>query len=61
VRIELERYKELKAHLENQAVHRSFENICGEFARLGFEPYAPVKLQHEVILNRVNWLPGFER
>ncbi len=54
VRLELERYLELKAYFEKQAVHRSVENLCQEFTSLGFEAYAPVKNQLAAILRAVN-------
>lgn len=54
VRIDLDRYRELKAYFESIAAHRSVENLCAEFRALRFEPYAPVKNQLFMILRRVN-------
>lgn len=54
VRIDRDRYRELKARLEELAVHRSVENLVEEFRALGFEPYAPVRTQLAVILRSMN-------
>ncbi len=54
VRIELERYREVKAHFESIAVHRSVENLCQEFSALTFEAYAPVRNQLYMVLRAVN-------
>ena len=54
VRIENERYKELKAHFEHLAVHRSKENLAGELFALPFTRYAPVRRQLLNILRSIN-------
>ncbi len=54
VRIEQGRYNELKAYLLNLARHRRPETIAAEFARLPFEPYAPVRRQLLCLLRAVN-------
>lgn len=63
VRIELQRYRELKAFFLGIAVHRSVAAIEAEFWALGFEPYAPVRAQLFSILravNRARKAAGFE-
>lgn len=63
VRIEQEEYKRLKAHLVGLAVYRSAERLACEFARVPFEPYAPVRRQLLNILravNRARKMAGFE-
>ena len=54
VRIERDRFGELKQRFAALAVHRSVEDLCQEFRRLGFEPYAPVRDQLRVLLRAVN-------
>lgn len=54
VEIERSRYKELRAHLLELAVHRSAERLALEFYRLPFEPYAPVRRQMLNLLRAVN-------
>ena len=41
VRIEQNRYSELRAFLSDLAIHRSMEWLEEQFRRLPFEPYAP--------------------
>lgn len=63
VRIELQRYRELKAFFLGIAVHRTAAAIEAEFRALGFEPYAPVRAQLFAILravNRARKAAGFE-
>ena len=63
VRIDRERYRELKAHFESLAVHRSVQNLCQELSSLPFEPYAPVRNQFYMLLraaNRCRKAAGFE-
>jgi hypothetical protein len=63
VRIEINRYRELKALFLEMAVHRSAEEIAGKFLRLDFEPYAPVRAQLFSMVravNRVRKTAGFE-
>ena len=63
VRIERERYRELKAYFLEVAVHRSAEALEAEFRALAFEPYAPVRAQLFSILravNRARKAAGFE-
>jgi hypothetical protein len=47
-------YNELKAYFLDLAVHRSAENLAEEFARVPYEPYAPVRRQLLNILRAVN-------
>ena len=54
VRIELNRYRELKAFFLELSTHRRVESIVAEFRRLDFEPYAPVRVQLHSILRAVN-------
>ena len=54
VRIELEEYKRLKAYLLDLSLRRSAEYLEGEFAKLPFEPYAPVRRQLLCVLRAVN-------
>ena len=54
VRIHPERYRSIKAYLLELARGRSAEQIAGEFAGLGFEPYAPVRRQLLSLLKAVN-------
>lgn len=54
VRIDLNRYRELKAFFAEIATRRSAESIAAEFRRLDFEPYAPVRVQLHSILRAVN-------
>jgi len=63
VRIEQGLYLELKAYLSGIAVHRTSESLTGEFGRLVFEPYAPIRSQLFGILRNVNrrrHIAGFE-
>lgn len=54
VRIEQERYLQLKAWFAELSVHRSKECVERAFQSLGFEPYAPVRSQLHCILREVN-------
>ena len=54
VRIERERFAELKAYFTRIAVQSSVETLVCELRRLPFEPYAPVWDQLRVLLRRVN-------
>jgi len=54
VRIEQARYLELKAYLSDLAIHRGRDWLGGEFSRLAFEPYAPIRAQLHCILREVN-------
>jgi hypothetical protein len=54
VRIRQDEYLGLKAYLVDLAVRRSSEDLESEFAKLPFEPYAPVREQLFVILRAVN-------
>jgi hypothetical protein len=54
VRIEQDRYLELKAWFGELAVHRRREWIEGELRCLRYEPYAPVRSQLHCILREVN-------
>jgi len=54
VRIEQQKYLELKAWLTDLAVHRKRQWLEDEFRRLAYEPYAPVRSQLHCILRDVN-------
>lgn len=56
VRIDLNEYKRLKAHLMGLAKHREATTIEGEFFSVPFEPYAPVRRQLINIWRAVNQL-----
>jgi len=63
VRIDNERYNELKCHFEFMAVHRSPEHLAFEFSKVPFVRYAPIRRQLLNILRSVNKLRqqrGFE-
>jgi hypothetical protein len=53
VRIERHRFRELKSTFEAAACYAA-EGLVGEFGRLGFEPYAPVRDQLWQILRAIN-------
>jgi hypothetical protein len=54
VRIERERFRELKQRFAALAVHRSAEDLGREFQTLPFQPYAPVRDQLRILLRAVN-------
>jgi hypothetical protein len=54
VRINRERFKELKARFHEVAVHRSVEELCSDLLHLPFEPYAPVRVQLLGLLRGIN-------
>jgi hypothetical protein len=54
VEIERCRYKEIRDHLLELAVHRTPEKLALAFYRLPFEPYAPVRRQMLNLLRAVN-------
>lgn len=54
VRIEQDRYQDLKAYLTELSVHRNREWLEAEFKKIWFEPYAPVRSQLHCILRSVN-------
>jgi hypothetical protein len=54
VRLDLERYRELKAYFLERATHRSAGALAEELRALPFEPYAPVRRQLFIILRAVN-------
>ena len=63
VRIHADEYRNLKAYLMDLAVHRSIENLVGEFRQVPFAPFARVRRQMLHILRAVNRqrkLAGFE-
>lgn len=63
VRIAPDEYLRMKCYLIGLAAHRSTENLAAAFARIPFEPYAPVRRQLLNILravNRVRKQAGFE-
>ncbi len=54
VRIEQGEYNRLKAYFLDVAVHRWVEGLVGEFGRIPFEPYAPIRRQLLAIWRDVN-------
>jgi len=54
VRIDNQKYRELKAHFLNQATHRSADHLAQEFASLPFARYAPIRRQLLTMLRSVN-------
>lgn len=54
VRMDDERYRELKAYFLERATHRTAAALAEELRRLPFEPYAPVRCQFFIILRAVN-------
>lgn len=56
VRLDSERYRELKAYFLELATHRTAAAIASELHALPFEPYAPVRRQLFIILRAVNRL-----
>lgn len=54
VRIEREEFKRMKAHFLELATHRKADTVAAEFARLCFEPYAPIRRQLIEVLRAVN-------
>jgi hypothetical protein len=54
VRICQRRYSELKARFKDVAVHRTVEELYGDFRLLPFEPYAPVRSQRCCLHRAVN-------
>lgn len=64
VRIEVGEYKRLKSYFLELACHRSVDALAAEFARLRFQPYAPVRVQFLNIwraVNRAREAAGYER
>jgi hypothetical protein len=63
VRLDSERYRELKAYFLERATHRTAATLGDELRSLPFEPYAPVRRQLFIILravNRVRRAAGFQ-
>ena len=54
VRIEDERYRELKSYFLDIALHRKADAVEAEFRKVWFEPYAPVRAQLLRIWYQVN-------
>ena len=54
VRIARDTFAELKQRFAALAVHGSVEQLCQEFRRLAFEPYAPVRDQLRILLRAIN-------
>ena len=54
VRINCERFAELKARFKSVAVKCSVEELCFDLLHLPFEPYAPVRSQLGGLLRTVN-------
>jgi len=64
VRIEPGEYRRLKASFLERACHRSAETLEADFAGVGFQPYAPVRVQLLNIwraVNRARQAAGFDR
>jgi hypothetical protein len=54
VRINRERFTELRARFKSVAVHRTVEELCSDLRHLPFEPYAPVRCQLFGLVRAVN-------
>lgn len=54
VRLDDDRYRELKAYFLERAAHRTAAALAEELRALPFEPYAPVRRQLFIILRAVN-------
>jgi hypothetical protein len=54
VRINRERFAELKARFQNVAIHRTVEELYSDLRHLPFEPYAPVRCQLGGLLRSIN-------
>lgn len=54
VRIDLNTYRDIRAHLFSVAVHRQASALAAEFYTLPFEPYAPIRRQLLNLLRLVN-------
>lgn len=54
VRLDQERYRELKAYFLELATHRTASTLAEELRALPVEPYAPVRRQLFIILRAVN-------
>jgi hypothetical protein len=64
VRIEPGEYRRLKAWFLERACHRSAATLAADFAGVGFQPYAPVRVQLLNIwraVNRARQAAGFDR
>jgi len=64
VRIEPSEYRWLKAWFLERACHRTAATLAAEFAGVGFQPYAPVRVQLLNIwraVNRARAIAGFDR
>ena len=54
VRINRERFAQLKARFQNVAVHRTVQELYSDLRHLPFEPYAPVRCQLGGLLRSIN-------
>ena len=54
VRIDLPTYRQLKTYLLDRACHRSVENLVGDFSRVPYARFAPVRRQLLTIWRAVN-------
>lgn len=54
VRINRERFAELKRRFQAVAVHRTVEELCSDLRLLPFEPYAPVRCQLCSLVRTIN-------
>lgn len=64
VRLDSERYRELKNYFIERSTHRTAAEIAEELRSLPFEPYAPVRQQLFIILralNRARKAAGFQQ
>lgn len=64
VRLDAERYRELKSYFIERSTHRTAAEMADELRSLPFEPYAPVRQQLFIILralNRARKAAGFQQ
>ena len=54
VRIEQERFRELKTQYERKALHQPVEEVCSEMRAMPYEPYAPVRDQLRCFIRAIN-------
>jgi len=54
VRINRERFAELKTRFQHSAVHRTVEELCFDLRHLPYEPYAPVRCQLFGLVRAIN-------
>lgn len=64
VRIESPEHRRLKAWFLERACHRTASSLASDFAGVGYQPYAPVRVQLLNVwraVNRVRAVAGYER